>query len=504
MQAAVTESKGTPAIIVSPKPHRHAAYSKVFDKRKRPIRGLWVRNGRFYAQLTTEDKATGIKQVKRVPLEGASTEAQAVAKLQELLTQRRKGTLPVLKRTPLFSEYAKQYFDYYEQVKDAKRASTLHSERLIIDQWKIHLGHVRLDRITRAMVNSFIAKRQAAGRSGRTVNLDVICFRNVMKRAVDDGWITILPTQNLRPLKWTPKKRSLLPAEDIQQLCKFALKDQSFKNGQQFVDYVKLMAACGARRNETLRLKWSDVDWNRRQLTIGADGLAKNRQSRVVDFNSDLEAHLKAMVIRRAPDSVWLFPSPQRGQQDKPARSFVESMRLVRAAAGIKHFGFHDLRHYFISHCVMSGIDFMTIARWVGHQDGGVLIGKVYGHLSNAHLRVGGGVVHLVNRVVKIELQFVGIVNDPVTKTIITPETGCQTINVRDQRRAGDEINLVRTLLFKERTAEYFDLHRKLCAEPVRGRFDFGRPRCLWFTQRSQVKFVIGAVCQGEHVCVAV
>ena len=37
--------------------------------------------------------------------------------------------------------------------------------------------------------------------------------------------------------------------------------------------------------------------------------------------------------------------------------------------------------------CVMSGIDFMTIARWVGHQDGGVLIGKVYGILSNEHAK---------------------------------------------------------------------------------------------------------------------
>jgi hypothetical protein len=29
----------------------------------------------------------------------------------------------------------------------------------------------------------------------------------------------------------------------------------------------------------------------------------------------------------------------------------------------------------------MSGIDFMTIAAWLGHKDGGTLIGKVYGHL---------------------------------------------------------------------------------------------------------------------------
>jgi hypothetical protein len=33
----------------------------------------------------------------------------------------------------------------------------------------------------------------------------------------------------------------------------------------------------------------------------------------------------------------------------------------------------------------MSGIDYLTIAKWVGHQDGGVLIGKIYGHLSNEH-----------------------------------------------------------------------------------------------------------------------
>jgi hypothetical protein len=33
----------------------------------------------------------------------------------------------------------------------------------------------------------------------------------------------------------------------------------------------------------------------------------------------------------------------------------------------------------------MAGIDFLTIATWLGHQDGGVLVGKVYGHLSDGH-----------------------------------------------------------------------------------------------------------------------
>jgi hypothetical protein len=35
----------------------------------------------------------------------------------------------------------------------------------------------------------------------------------------------------------------------------------------------------------------------------------------------------------------------------------------------------------------MSGIDYMTIAKWVGHKDGGILIGKVYGHLDATHVK---------------------------------------------------------------------------------------------------------------------
>ena len=35
----------------------------------------------------------------------------------------------------------------------------------------------------------------------------------------------------------------------------------------------------------------------------------------------------------------------------------------------------------------MAGIDYMTTAKWLGHQDGGTLVGKVYGHLNDAHQR---------------------------------------------------------------------------------------------------------------------
>ena len=152
-------------------------------------------------------------------------------------------------------------------------------------------------------------------------------------------------------------------------------------------DYLRLMACCGSRRDETLRLRWVDVDWDRKQLWVGPDGFSKNYEARVVDFNSFLERHLRAMFNRRDKRSVWLFPAPRRKAQDRPARSLKESLRKIRDQAGCPGIGFHDCRHHFISYAVMCGIDYLTIARWVRHRDGGILIGRVYGHLNDEHKR---------------------------------------------------------------------------------------------------------------------
>ena len=67
------------------------------------------------------------------------------------------------------------------------------------------------------------------------------------------------------------------------------------------------------------------------------------------------------------------------------AQTLRESLLLVRKQAGVPKVGFHDLRHLFASECVMAGLDFMTIASWLGHSDGGILVGKVYGHLADSH-----------------------------------------------------------------------------------------------------------------------
>ncbi len=364
-------------------------YKKACDLRGRPIRGLWVRNGRFYARLAVEDPKTHKSRSRRIPLDGVSTAAKAREKLEDLRKDKRDDKLPNVHRTPKFADYVKEYLAYFEKAKDAKRPKTMKTERIHLDAWAKSIGGVRLDKITPEMIRDFTAQQQQGGWCGRTVNLAVTVLRNVLNRAIDDNYLKTLPTTSFKALKWTPRKRGLVSIEQIDAICDAGFEVS--KNAQQLADYIRVMAYCGSRKTETLGLQWDDVDFARHQITIGADGQSKNHEARVVDFNERLEAVLQDMHSRRAPDSKWLFPSPQRGDQDLPAKSFVESMRLAKKEAGIARFGFHDCRHFFISAAVMNGIDYMTIARWVGHKDGGILIGQVYGHLNNEHTKRQAG-----------------------------------------------------------------------------------------------------------------
>lgn len=366
-----------------------ATFAKVTDGRKLPIRGLWSRNGKFYAQLSVEDPNTGARHVRRVPLvdkNGAAvqTVAQARAELDRLRTQRADDALPCLRQTPKFKDYRAAYLDFIRAGSGTKRPATIAKEASALGRWAADIGELRLDKIRKPHVAAFIQKRLIAGMAPRTVNLDVGALRCCLKKAQDDGWIQSLPMSGMRPLRTNTPKRTLFTNAELDRLCDAA--PGATKNAQELVDYLRVLAYSGARRNEALALRWADVDFERGQLTIGAAGDTKNRKARVVDFNAKLDAHLRDMH-RRRPPSQWLFPSPQRGDKDIPARSFRESLHLACHAAGIRRIHFHDLRHLFVSYCVMSGVDFMTIARWAGHQDGGVLIGRVYGHLADTHTK---------------------------------------------------------------------------------------------------------------------
>jgi len=135
----------------------HAAtFSKVRDGRKRPLRGLWQRNGRFYAQLAITDASTGCKSVRRVPLMDkettlpVTTVPQAVATLERLKVKRADGDLPILRRCPNFNEYALVYL----AAPGDHKPGPVSKEKSTLKGWINHLGETRLNQITKPMIRA--------------------------------------------------------------------------------------------------------------------------------------------------------------------------------------------------------------------------------------------------------------------------------------------------------------------------------------------------------------
>jgi integrase len=189
----------------------------------------------------------------------------------------------------------------------------------------------------------------------------------------------------VRQLKQKPaQKRPLMTKEQFAQLL---TASSVSKNAALFRLYIRFLLLTGAREKEALEVRWADVDFTRGMVTIGSGGVAKNHHQRDVDFSPELERLMHELAATRPPDCTWVFPSPQRGAKDIHAMCLRNSLNAVRKEAGLKWIGFHDLRHFFASQCVMAGIDFMTISQWLGHSDGGILVGKVYGHLADSHKR---------------------------------------------------------------------------------------------------------------------
>jgi len=395
---------------------RPDTYRKVLDSRKRRIRGMWQRQGRYFANLTIADDL-GRKTARMIPLNGATLD-EAKADYARLQTERADDRLRPLGLTPTLADY----IDVHTQrlAVSGKRTSSVQKETAYLKQWSKQLGHLRLNKIRPYHLSNILTERAGAGYSSRSVNLYLIAIRGAFKAALRDGHVKPpLPFEGLEWQRVDQKTRQLFSPDEVDRLCETAIGTS--KNGRQLADYLRFLQYSGARRSEALRVRWQDVDFERGYVIIGAEGDAKNREARHVDFNPKLEAHLKDMATRCQPDSQFLFPSPQRGDQDASAKTFMESLRLTRQAAGcicqncrrhtigtaasrcghckseriekrekllspkLQKFGFHDLRHHFISYAVMSGLDYMTIARWVGHKDGGILIGKVYSHLADDH-----------------------------------------------------------------------------------------------------------------------
>jgi integrase len=82
----------------------------------------------------------------------------------------------------------------------------------------------------------------------------------------------------------------------------------------------------------------------------------------------------------RRIDVSYVFYDPKTG---KAYQDLKKSFHVACRRAGIKDFRFHDLRHTFVSHLVMAGVDITTVKELLGHKT--LTMTLRYAHLAPSH-----------------------------------------------------------------------------------------------------------------------
>lgn len=330
------------------------------------------------------DAETGLKKNNRIRLKGVTGQTEAAKTMHGVLKSIKDGEVTNTKVGPDFKTFREHYVKVC-----GKAPVSLTREDNCLKHWQEFLGaDFKIGQITPRQILAYRGRLLERNLTPSTANHHVKALRALLKLAKTEKYIAKLPMDGITPLKVKSVERKLFSSDDILKIATEALRSHPI-TGEQFADFLLLAMYSGGRKSEVANLRWESVDWENKQLVFQGD-TTKNFESRRVDFSANLENQLRCMKAKAHPDVKYLFASYRLGKPHRTqnaVQSFQKMVESVRAVVGLPDFTIHLTRHYFISTCVMAGIDYMTIAKWVGHKDGGVLIGKTYGHLNREHMQ---------------------------------------------------------------------------------------------------------------------
>ena len=314
------------------------------------------RRGRTW-QLNWSD-ADGQHRVSLGPITKQEAEIVRREKELELLTGRRVSGSAVT-----LAEFAVDYLAWYSTQYPSTYDRT---EGIIRLQLLPRFGNEPLDAIQPGEVTRWVAVRsqQIAPAS---VTKEVRVLRAMLNKAVQWRVIGEFPLVGYQaPPERASKAVEFYSSEQLAALYLAA--------GPVWAPVWQFMANTGLRRNEALNLKLSDVMADRVRVESTDDKPTKSRKWRDVPLNA------------RAMEAVgWLRGKRQEGfllPQVFPrsvSRAFEKA--ALRASLGGS---LHTLRHTFVSHLVMAGVDLETVRRIAGHST--ITTTLKYAHLAPGHL----------------------------------------------------------------------------------------------------------------------
>ena len=215
-------------------------------------------------------------------------------------------------------------------------------------------GPTPLDRITPVQIGHWFDRfsRNAPGNANHALGF----LAQIIGFAIARGYLRNNPARDqVRNPRRAPTR--FLSREELDRLHR-VLESQTRQCRQEQADIIRLLLLTGCRRNEIVRLRWSEVDRDRLVLADSKTG------PRIVPLNTQAR---RVLDRRSRGASPFVFPSPR--DFSRPRSRNLSFWPRARCEACIEDVRLHDLRHTHASHAVMNGVPVPVVARLLGHSN---------------------------------------------------------------------------------------------------------------------------------------
>jgi integrase len=259
--------------------------------------------------------------------------------------------------------------DLWIQLQSSKAGSTLKGYKTAVEWWKAKIG----SKPVRSLVHSDILAALASEPkwTGKTRNNKSSVLRQALVLAVRDGVIATNPIDGLESASHqSPDPDPFSQAEADAIIAGLRQSDE------QIARYFEFKFFTGLRTSESLALRWENVDWRRKTVTV-RDAIVlgeynrrtKTSTVRHVELNSRALAVLKTQKANTfLQPHGWIFVDPRTGERftdDEPPRELWWRPCLKRL--GIRYRSPYETRHTYATMLLMAGATPAWAARQMGH-----------------------------------------------------------------------------------------------------------------------------------------
>lgn len=232
--------------------------------------------------------------------------------------------------------------------------------------------------ITPSMCRKWWAEK-AQSCSPRTANGTLGAVRNVFAMLVEMGVVATDPTSKIERLTLRQASFNIPSKDDFRAIIEEMKRAPILRGYNEkklyspAADMVGFLAYSGLRIEEARRLTWKDIG----KESISVPDIKHATSRRTLYINPSLGEIIES-IRAHSPGATKDTPV---FHIENPRKALTNACKRL----GLPHVRVHDLRHFFATSCIEAGIDIPTVAKWLGHKDGGALAMRVYGHLRDAH-----------------------------------------------------------------------------------------------------------------------